>query len=172
MELTTFLILCVILVILMSISLMIEEIKYRLAYYLVCALGFLVIMNIYLGITYYISLRNDPGVQGPQGDKGPQGASGQPGNCSYSAECGIKNARTLILDTANKMYGIDTGCLDTPNLTTCGSQSTLDLATPINSQINMLEQIAYSTSMSQSDFTSKLSVCLQDPENCNEDTEF
>ena len=51
-------------------------------------------------------------------------------------------------------------------------QSTLDLATPINSQINMLEQIAYSTSMSQSDFTSKLSVCLQDPENCNEDTEF
>ena len=37
----------------------------------------------------------------------------------------------------------------------------LEQAIPINKQINMLEKIAYSTKMSETDFMNKLNVCLK-----------
>ena len=172
MDVTTLLILIIIFVIIVSISLMINEMKYKIAYYMVIALAALTIMNIYLAITYYISLRDTPGVQGAQGNSGPKGVAGAPGHCTYSDKCGIPDARNLILTTANQMYNIPTTCLDTPSISTCGNQSTLDQATPINAQINILEQIAYSTTMAQTDFMSKLNLCLQDPQNCTEDVQF
>jgi len=43
---------------------------------------------------------------------------------------------------------------------------------PINAQVNMLEKIAYSTTMSQKDFENKLKVCLQDSNNCMDPTDF
>jgi hypothetical protein len=173
MDLSTFLILVIFFILILSISMMIEDMKYRLAFYMVCALGFLTLLNIYLGISYYISLRNDAGVQGPQGDKGPQGVQGPPGNCSYSSSCSIPDARNLILTAANKLYGINTQCLDTPSLSNCNNnQAILDQARPINSTIGMLEQIAYQTTMSRTDFQNKLNVCLQDPDNCTEDVNF
>jgi len=172
MNLTVFLILTVIIVIIIVGGFLIEENRDRLCYYGCVGLGCFVIMNIYLSITSYVSLRNDSGVQGPQGDKGPQGVIGQPGKCTYADQCGIPNARTLILNTASQMYGIPDTCLDTPTLETCGSQQILDEATPINTQINMLEQIAYSTTMAQTDFTEKLNVCLQDSNSCMDPTDF
>lgn len=172
MDLSTFLILLIFAVIFISIGFMIPDTKYKIAYYMILMLLFLSVLNIYLSVVYYIQLRNDPGIPGPQGSKGPQGAKGAPGKCSFSEKCGIKDARNVILNTANQMYNIPQGCLDKPSLATCKDQNTLDEAMPINAQVNMLEKIAYSTTMSQKDFESKLKVCLQDSNDCMDPTDF
>ena len=57
-------------------------------------------------------------------------------------------------------------------ISSCGDQDTLEQAMPINAQINMLEKIAYSTTMSEEDFLSKLKVCIQDPNSCMDPTDF
>ena len=172
MELSTFLIILIFAVIFISIGFMIPETKYKIAYYMILMLLFLSVLNIYLSVVYYIQLRNDPGIPGPQGSKGVKGAKGAPGKCSFTEKCGINNARQIILDTANSMYNIPQSCLDKPNLTTCKDQDTLDEAMTINAQVNMLEKIAYSTTMSQKDFENKLKVCLQDSNQCMDPTDF
>lgn len=172
MELSTFLILIVILVILFAISLMIHETKYRIAFYMIIALGFLSILNVYLTISYYVVLRNDPGVPGDIGPKGPKGVKGNPGKCTFSEECGIMDARKKILNIASSMYDIENDCLNNPTMDTCKEADKLEQALPINSQINMLEQIAYQTKMSEKDFMDKLKICLTDAEKCNESVDF
>lgn len=172
MELSTFLILLIFAVIFISIGFMIPETKYKIAYFMILVLLILSVLNVYLSIVYYIQLRNDTGIQGPQGAKGPKGAKGASGKCSFTEQCGIKNARALILDTATTMYNIPQDCLDKPDLDKCGTQDVLDDALPINTQINMLEKIAYSTSMSQKDFEKKLKVCLNDSNQCMDPTDF
>jgi hypothetical protein len=172
MDITTFLIVVVIQAIIISISFTITDFKYRICYYMVVALLSLSVLNIYLSVVYYIQLRNDVGIPGQQGDKGPTGVRGPGGKCSFSAKCGITDPRQKILDVANKMYDIKKECLDKPTLSTCGNQDTLDQAMPINTQINMLEKIAYSTTMAESDFMEKLQVCLQDPNGCSDPTDF
>jgi hypothetical protein len=173
MDLTTFLILVIISLILISIGFMIPETKYKIAYFMiVCLLG-LSVMNIYLSVVYYIQLRNDPGVPGQQGVKGPKGAKGAPGKCSYAKECGIKNARGIILDVASQMYpDIPRDCLDNPSTTSCKDQNTLEEAMPVHDQIGMLEKIAYSSTMAEDDFKAKLNVCLQDSKQCLDPTDF
>jgi hypothetical protein len=173
MDLSTFLIVAIIFIILLSIGFMIPEVKYKIAYFMiVCLLG-LSILNIYLAVVYYIQLRNDPGIPGQQGSKGPKGAKGAPGKCSYAKECGISNARGIILDTATQMYSdIPRECLDKPSITVCKDQTTLEEAMPINKQINMLEKIAYSSTMSEDDFKSKLNVCMQDSNQCMDPADF
>jgi hypothetical protein len=172
MDLSTLLIILIFAVIFISIGFMIPETKYKIAYYMILILLCLSVLNIYLSVVYYIQLRNDPGIPGPQGSKGPKGAKGAPGKCSLTEKCGIQNARGIILDAANAMYNISKTCLDTPNLDTCKDQNTLDEAMPINVQINMLEKIAYSTTMSQDDFKAKLNVCLTDSNQCMDPTDF
>ncbi len=173
MELTTLLIILIIFVIFFSISFMIHDIKYRVSYYMILALLFLASLNIYLSVIYYIQLRNTTGVQGQLGPKGPKGVQGSSGKCSFSEKCGITDARTKIINIANKMYNIDTKCLDEPTLANCNNdQDVLDQARPINTQVNMLEQIAYSTTMSEKDFISKLNVCMQDSNSCMDPTDF
>ena len=173
MDLSTFLIIAIILIILLSIGFMIPEIKYKIAYFMIICLLCLSILNIYLAIVYYIQLRNDPGIPGPQGPKGPKGAKGPPGKCSYAEKCGIDNARNIILDIASNMYpDIPRNCLDKPTSKTCTEQNTLEQAIPVNAQINMLEKIAYSSTMSEKDFKAKLNVCLQDSNQCMDPTDF
>jgi hypothetical protein len=173
MDLTTLLIILIIFVLFFSVSFMIQDIKYRVCYYMILALLFLASLNIYLSIIYYIQLRNTAGVQGQIGPKGPTGVQGSSGKCSFSEKCGIEDARLKIVNIANKMYNIDTKCLDTPTLNNCNNdQDILDQARPINTQINMLEQIAYSTTMSEKDFISKLDVCMQDSNSCMDPTDF
>ena len=70
MELSTFLIILIFAVIFISIGFMIPETKYKIAYYMILMLLFLSVLNIYLSVVYYIQLRNDPGIPGPQGSKG------------------------------------------------------------------------------------------------------
>jgi len=172
-SLASTLIILIIFIIFFGISFMIQDIKYRVCYYMILALLFLASLNIYLSIVYYIQLRNLPGVQGPMGPKGPQGMTGNTGKCSFSEKCGIANPRGTILTSAVKMYKpISRQCLDTPNLGTCGDQDTLDQAVPINAQINMLETLAQNSSMSQRDFEEKLNVCITDPNSCMDLNDF
>ena len=70
------------------------------------------------------------------------------------------------------MYDISKECIDKPTLASCKNQDTLEQAMPINTQINMLEKIAYSTTMSEKDFINKLQVCLQDSNACMDPTDF
>ena len=125
-----------------------------------------------MSIVYYIQLRNDPGVPGEMGKKGPTGVKGIPGVCSFTETCEIKNARDKIVKVANTMYKIPAPCIDNPSLSTCKNQDTLEQAMPINQQINMLEKIAYSTTMTEKDFMSKIQVCLQDSNDCMDPTDF
>ena len=174
MELSTLLIMLIIFVIFFSISFMIEDIKYRVSYYMVLALLFLATLNIYLSVVYYIQLRNMQGVQGQMGPKGPTGVQGVPGICSFSEKCGIENPRQMIIGVANSMYSdISIPCLDNPTLGNCNNnQDTLDQARPINAQINMLEKIASTTTMAEADFKAKLDVCLIDSNSCMDPTDF
>ena len=167
MKLSTLLIIILIYLTCLTISLFIDEIKLRLAFYLLVALGTLCFLNIYLTISYYIKLRNEPGVPGLQGSKGPKGIVGDPGRCSYSTKCGIDNSRGKLLNVASDMFDIDTECLDNPSLKTCQDKETMDKANPINVQIDMLEKIAGSTSMTEEEFTTKIKNCLNNPEKCN-----
>ena len=172
MDLSTLLIILIVFIIFFSISFFIPETKYRIAYYMILALLFLSGLNIYLSIVYYIQLRDTTGIPGTQGDKGPTGVKGAPGRCSFSEKCSIDDARNKILNVANTMYSIPVACLDNPTLSTCGSQDVLDEAMPINAQVSMLEQIAFSTHMGEKDFMNKISVCLQDNTNCMDPTDF
>ncbi len=172
MDLSTFLILLIFALLFISIGFMIPETKYKIAYFMIIMLLGLTVLNVYLSVVYYIQLRNDPGIPGPQGPKGPQGAKGAPGKCSFAEKCGIQDARNKILGVAHEMYGISQNCLDKPSLATCGNQNTLEEAMPINNQINMLEKIAYSTTMAQDDFMNKIKVCIQDSNQCMDATDF
>jgi len=173
MELSTFLILLIIVLILISIGFMIPETKYKIAYFMIICLLGLSILNVYLSIVYYIKLRNDPGIPGEMGVKGPTGVKGISGKCSFSETCEIKDARDKILNVANTMYNISKECLDTPTLENCNNdQNVLEQAIPINKQIDMLTKIAYSTTMSEKDFMDKLNVCLNDSNSCMDATNF
>jgi hypothetical protein len=169
MDLTTFLIMLLLFIVVIIISLFIENIRDRIAFYCIIALGVLCIVNTYSIVVYYIKLRNEPGVQGPPGSKGSQGPRGDPGKCTFSEKCGIENPRQKILDIAKDMYDIPVNCLDKPSLKSCKTADTLEQASMVNKQIGLLESIAYKTSMSESDFITKLKVCLTDPEGCSED---
>ena len=173
MDTTTFLIMLIIAIIFISIGFMITDTKYKIAYYMCVVLVALCLLNIYLSVVYYIQLRNTTGIQGPQGPKGVKGSAGASGKCSFSEQCGIKDPSSKILKISNTMYDISTTCLDKPSLANCdNSQDTYEKAMPINAQINMLEKIAYSTTMSEADFMSKLNVCLQDSNSCMDPTDF
>jgi hypothetical protein len=139
---------------------------------MILGLFYLAILNIYLSIIYYIELRNNPGIAGQQGEKGPKGVKGNPGKCSFTETCKIEDARNKILKVATTMYNIPEKCLDKPSVSNCGTQDVLEQATPINAQIDMLEKIAYSSSISEKDFMTKLNVCLQDSNSCMDPTDF
>jgi hypothetical protein len=174
-NLATIFILLIIFIIFFGISFMIQDVKYRVCYYMILALLFLASLNIYLSVVYYIQLRNTPGVQGPIGNKGPKGMTGNTGKCNFSQKCGIQEPRdNVILPAAEIMYpDIPRNCLDTPTLENCrNDQNILDQALPINEQINMLEQIAQGSSMTETDFRDKINVCLTDSNTCMDPTDF
>jgi hypothetical protein len=172
MELTTFLILLIIFILAMVIGFSIKDTKMRVSYYAIVALLTLSILCTYTTIVYYIQLRNQPGIPGDMGNKGIQGSKGISGKCTFTDTCKIEDVRNKILNVANEMYGIPNKCLDTPTLKTCSDQNTLEEAIPINKQVDMLEKIAYSTTMAEQDFMNKLQVCLQDSNSCMDPTDF
>jgi hypothetical protein len=171
MDLTTFLIILLLFIIMIVISLFIDNTRDRIAFYCIMGLACLCVINTYSIVVYYIKLRNDPGVQGPPGNKGSKGPKGDPGKCSFSDKCGIEKPREKILDIASEMYDIPKQCLDKPTKKACKDSDTFEQANIINKQIGVLESIAYKTSMTENDFIKKLKVCLNDPDGCSEDLE-
>ena len=97
LSLVTIFLILIIFIIFFGISFMIQDIKYRVCYYMILALLFLASLNIYLSIVYYIQLRNTPGIPGPIGEKGPKGMTGSTGKCSFSQKCGIQEPRQKII---------------------------------------------------------------------------
>jgi hypothetical protein len=166
MKLTTILIIILVYMSLMIISLFIDEMKLRLAFYLIVALGTLCFINLYLTFTYYIRLRNEAGIGGPQGPTGDAGPRGDPGGCSYATKCGIDDPRPMIIDAVNAMYQIDKKCLNNPSLDNCPDKEVMDKAYPLNKQIDLLEKIANETALSREEFKKKINVCLNDPDGC------
>ena len=89
--------LIVIFIITLLFSFTIEVSTLKICYWLVVFLLGLTIFNIILSVSYYIKLRNDPGVKGPRGPPGRQGPRGIPGTCSISDECNKDYCRTKIV---------------------------------------------------------------------------
>lgn len=167
MRMINVLILLIIFLVLLVISLFIDEPRLRLAYYLVVALGSLCFINCYLTVVYYIRLRNAPGIQGEQGDKGPRGARGDSGKCTYSKSCGIETPREKILNVVEKMYpDISRDCLNKPTEKSCKNHTNMQNAVPINKQIDLLESIAEQTDMSEEKFLKGIKACIEDPDKC------
>lgn len=164
---SSILIFLIIIFFIITISFLITEPSYKLAYFLLVGLGFLCILNIYLTIFYYIRLRNDEGIAGPVGPKGVRGPPGEPGKCTFSESCGIENSKEKIIDVASKMYQIKKECLNNPNNDNCDNEDIVSQAIQINKQINILEDMANKTTMAEKDFLEKLEICLDNPEICN-----
>jgi hypothetical protein len=165
-EVSSILIFLVIVFFIITISFFITEPTYKLAYFLLVGLGFLCILNIYLSIFYYIKLRNDEGIPGPVGPKGVRGPAGEPGKCTYSESCGIEKPREKIVEVASKMYEIKKECLNNPTTNNCDNEDALSQAIQISKQINILEDMAKTTTMAEKDFLEKLEICLDNPEVC------
>ena len=81
----------------------IEEANLKLCYWMLLFLLFVTICNIYISITYYIKLREDPGVKGTRGDSGPQGPKGSGGVCSLSTNCNINDCKSFVTNILANM---------------------------------------------------------------------
>ena len=77
-------------------SFYISDTNLKLCYWLIIILLYIVVINIYISITYYMKIRNESGVKGPRGEAGEQGISGGEGVCKLSTQCGLSNCRRII----------------------------------------------------------------------------
>ena len=76
----------------------IKDFNLKICYWLSLTLVMVSLVNFNMAISFYISLRNEKGVEGPRGRKGDPGPKGFPGRCELNLEatCGIRNCRTKI----------------------------------------------------------------------------
>ena len=79
-------------------QLLIDE-KLRLIFLMIMFLLYVSIYNVYFSFTYYIKIRNEPGIKGERGDQGGGGDLGSDGVCAMAKSCGIASCRPLIVDT-------------------------------------------------------------------------
>jgi hypothetical protein len=159
MDLTTLLILIVIYLVLIVISMFIEDKTYKLYYFLIVALATLTFLNVYLSIVYYIKLRNEPGIPGPRGPKGEKGPGGGKGKCVISESCGFtsEEANKLLYSIAASKFDSTTGCVKSPSLKTCkGGASEVERILPVNKQIAMLEKMANNGQFTKQEFEAKV----------------
>ena len=163
MDLSTFIILIVILVVLIVISLFIEDRTYRIYYFLVVALGFLTFLNCYLGVIYYIKLRNEPGIQGPRGPKGDKGPSGAKGKCVLTDKCGFNQEEldSILYDMAAQTFQTNTKCLKNPSLKNCdGGAQEVERLQPVSDKIKQIENLALKGSFTKQELQTKLTNSL------------
>ena len=159
MDLTTFIIITIIIIIGIIISLFIEDRTYKIYYFLILGLGILTFLNFYITIIYYIKLRNDPGLPGPRGPKGEKGPTGSKGKCILTDKCGFtkQDVKNIIYDMAHQIFQIPSDCLSKPSLKTCpGGPQEVQKARPIHEQLQLLEQIALSGKYTQKELKQKL----------------
>lgn len=155
----------VIFIILVVISMFIEDKTYKLYYFLIVALAALTVLNVYLSIIYYIKLRNEPGVPGPRGPKGEKGPSGGKGKCVVSESCGFtkSEADKMLYNIAASKFDTTPRCLREPSLKTCkGGASEIERILPVNKQIAMLEKMATQGLYTKQEFEKKVRSSLND----------
>jgi len=163
MNLTTLLIAFIIIVILIVISLFIEDRTYKIYYYLIIALGALTFINCYLGVIYYIKLRNEPGIPGPRGPKGEKGPSGSKGKCVLTDKCGFNKEEldTMLYDMAAQVFQTNKTCIKSPSLKTCdGGASEVERLQPVAEKLKKLEDLAMKGSFTRQELKQKLTNSL------------
>jgi hypothetical protein len=155
MNIGTLLVVIFIYIILAIISLYFTDFRLKIAYWFVVALGTLTVINIYLSITYYISLRNEVGVPGPRGTKGDPGPVGDVGKCTLSETCGIQNCEDKLYAIAANIYpNMSRTCISDPN--TCGDVATKEKAIPLNKLFNQLINECKTTKMPEDEFMRRI----------------
>ena len=162
MDLTLFIIIVIIYLIAIAISTVIEDRTYKLYYFVIIALGTLCFLNIYLGIMYFIALRNEPGQPGPPGQKGDPGPRGPSGKCILNDKCGVspEDMDGIYEQVADK-FKTTKDCIKKPSRETCkGDTVEVDRISKINVQIKMLEDIATDGTITSKEFKSKLMKTL------------
>jgi len=160
MNVGTLLAIIFIYVIFIVISLYITDFKLKMAYWFVVGLATLTIMNIYLSVTYYISLRNEVGTPGVRGVKGDPGPSGDVGVCTFSESCGIQNCDDKIYALAAELYPTMTrDCISDPSK--CDNIIDQEKAIPLNKQITQLISACETTKYAEPDFMRRIRPQLE-----------
>ena len=78
----------------------IQDYNLKVCYWLSLTLVMVSIVNFNMAISFYITLRNERGIEGGRGEKGDKGPKGFPGRCELNldAKCGIDNCTSKIQD--------------------------------------------------------------------------
>lgn len=164
MQFTTILILVIIYLILLILSMFIENRTYKMYYFLIIILGTLTFLNIYLAFHYYVKLRNDPGIPGPRGPKGDPGPRGKKGSCDINSECAAGGSDVItpaMMQQIATRFNTSPECLNKPSTTSCsGGAREVRRVEPISSQIRMLEEMAREQQLTQAQVESKLARTL------------
>ena len=71
--------------------------------------------------------------------------------------------KRTILNIAKTVYDIEAKCLDNPSLKNCSDKDTMDKANPISDQIDMLEKLAKTSTMSEEEFMKKIRSSFSTP---------
>jgi len=160
MNIGTLLVIIFIYIILIVISLYFKDFRLKIAYWFVVGLGTLTLINIYLSITYYISLRNDVGIPGPRGPKGDSGPAGDVGKCTLSKTCGVQNCEDKVYSIAADIFpDITRSCITDPN--TCPDVITKEKALPLNTLFNQLINECKSTKLPEDEFMRRIRPQLE-----------
>jgi hypothetical protein len=78
----------------------IKGVKVKIMYWMIIALLFLVCLNIYMTASYYIKIRNNPGIKGERGGPGRSGQKGARGVCVLNTKCmEVYDCKSLIKNT-------------------------------------------------------------------------
>lgn len=164
MQFTTILILVIIYLILLILSMFIENRTYKMYYFLIVILGTLTFLNIYLAFHYYVKLRNDPGIPGPRGPKGDPGPRGKKGDCDINATCNADGNTAItaaMMQQIAKRFNTTPECLAKPTTSNCdGGANEVRRIQPVSSQIRMLEQMAQERNLTPEQFETKLTRTL------------
>jgi hypothetical protein len=163
MDITTFIILVIIIVIAIVISFFIEDKTYKIYYYLILALGFLTFLNCYLGIIYYIKLRNEPGIPGPRGPKGDKGPSGSKGKCVLTDKCGFNQQEldSILYSMAAQTFQTNEKCIKSPSLKNCnGGAQEVERLQPVSDKLKHIENLALKGSFTKQELREKITNSL------------
>tara|TARA_B100000767_G_scaffold24680_1_gene21718 strand:+ start:4926 stop:5474 length:549 start_codon:yes stop_codon:yes gene_type:complete len=78
----------------------IQDYNLKICYWLSLTLVLVSIVNFNMAVSFYISLRNEKGIEGARGPKGDKGPNGLPGRCELNLEanCDIENCTSKIQD--------------------------------------------------------------------------
>ena len=159
MDITTFLILVTIYLVLIVISMFIEDKQYKIYYFAIVVLGTLCFLNVYLSVIYYVKLRNEAGIPGPRGAPGAKGAIGGKGKCAVGESCAFtkQDASAMLYKTAAEKFDTTPTCLKAPSLKNCpGGVAEVERLQAVARQIKMLESLAISGKFTRQEFEEKV----------------